>query len=295
MEIRQMRYFLATAEEMNITRAAEKLHIAQPPLSRALAALEKELGTQLFIRGKRRIMLTAEGALFRHRCEQILALTDKTAEEIRTMKHGISGTLYIGTVEGRGPAYVSEWIAGFEKIFPNVRYNVWDGNMDDIFSRLEKGLIDVAVGLEPYDPEIYEGYHVGREPWAAVIPADHPLAGARKSIPLADLAGQELIVSSRKSRMQEISKWFQDIGAEPNVRVGVAHESNLFELVEKGIGIGIFPASISENASGRRVVVKKIVEPTFMASYVLLAPKERTRSELVDKFIAYVRETEGKK
>lgn len=282
-----MRYFLTTAEEMNITRAAEKLHIAQPPLSRALSALETELGVRLFVRGRRRIMLTAEGALFQHRCEQILALTEKTTEEIRAMRHGISGTLYIGTVEGRGPIYTAEWIAGFEKLYPNVRYDVWDGNMDDIFSRLQKGLIDVALGMEPYDSEIYDGIPVGREPWAAVIPAGHPLADSRKTIRLAELAEAELIVSSRKSRMQEIHKWFQDIGCEPNVRIGVAHESNLFELVEKGLGIGIFPASISESAEGRRVTVKKIVEPTIMASYVLLARKDRTRSELVDKFLSY--------
>lgn len=290
MEIRQMRYFLATAEEMNITKAAEKLHIAQPPLSRALSALEKELGTQLFVRGRRHISLTAEGILFQHRCEQILTLTDKTTEEISAMKHGISGTLYLGIVEARGPVYTAEWIAGFGKQYPQVRYNLWSGNMDDLFSRLQKGLIDAALGLEPYDSEIYEGIPVGREPWVAIIPAGHPLAKEnRKTIPMRELEGEELIVSSRKSRLEEVRGWFHKFGTEPNVRVSVAHETSLFELVENGIGIGIFPASISGGAEGRKVVIRRITDPGFMASYVLLTKKDRPQSELVDRFVDYVR------
>ncbi|MBQ1294893.1 MAG: LysR family transcriptional regulator, partial [Clostridiales bacterium] len=132
MDLRQIRYFLTVAEERNITRAAERLHLSQPPLSRALMDLEEELGCTLIIRGKRHVTLTPEGLALKRRGEQILALADIAKTEITDVKKGLSGTLYLGHVDSNGPSLAAEWISSFKKEFPNVTYNLWCGTVDDL-------------------------------------------------------------------------------------------------------------------------------------------------------------------
>ena len=122
MELRTLRYFVVTAQERNITRAAEKLTMSQPPLSNQIKGLEEELGVQLFIRGKRRLELTEEGSLLLRRAQELLELADKTKQEIASLREGMSGTICLGLVEGRAPFLAANWIAGFRAEFPLVRY-----------------------------------------------------------------------------------------------------------------------------------------------------------------------------
>lgn len=289
MDMRQIRYFLAVAEELNITRAAGKLHIAQPPLSRQLMDLEEELGTKLFIRGNRKIQLTPEGLLLKRRGEQILGLAEKTEEEIHEMGRGMSGTLYLGTVEGCGPYLAAEWIAGFKKLYPNVTYDLWNGNSDDLTDRLREGLIDLAITMEPFNSEVLDGFEVGREDWVALIPKSHPLAKIRrKYISPAELDGADLIIPSRRSRAGEIRGWFSGTGVEPVFRVVIAHSSNAFQLTEKNIGIAIFPASVARSADSENVIIREI-RPHVPAVYMLAWDKGKQPSDLAASFTDYVR------
>ncbi|RGD65087.1 LysR family transcriptional regulator [Lachnospiraceae bacterium OF09-6] len=173
MDIRSIRYFMEAARELNITRAAENLHIAQPPLSRQIHQLEEELGVELFERKKKKLQLTEVGQLLLHRGDQIVTLVEKTEDEIRAFGKGVTGTLYLGTVEGSAPKMISRWVAEFSCRYPEVQYNLWNGSSDDVISRLSKGLCDLAVIAAPYDTERWEGIPVGSEPWAALIPHDH--------------------------------------------------------------------------------------------------------------------------
>ena len=118
MDLRSLRYFVTVAEELNITRAAEKLMISQPPLSNQIKQLEEELNVQLFIRGKRHLKLTDAGAMLYRRAVQLLELADKTRQEMASLE-GLSGTINIGLVEGRAPFLLSRWIAGFRGEFPS--------------------------------------------------------------------------------------------------------------------------------------------------------------------------------
>ena len=288
MDIRQIKYFMAVADELNITHAAQKLHIAQPPLSRQLMELEEELGTKLFIRGKRKIRLTPEGILLKRRGEQILALTEKTEEEIHELGQGISGTLYLGTVEGRGPYLAADWISGFKERYPRVTYDLWNGNSDDLTDRLREGLIDVAITMEPFNREILDGFTVARESWVAMIPKQHPLAGTgRNFVDAAELAGEDLIIPSRRSRAGEIRGWMHDPEKEPVFRVVIAHSSNAFQLTEKNIGIAIFPASVAKSADSGNVIIKEI-RPNVPAVYLLSWEKGRKLSDTASKFVEYV-------
>lgn len=291
MDIRLIRYFLEVAEELNITRAAENLHMAQPPLSRQIQLLEQELGVTLFSREKRHLRLTEEGELLKHRAEQILTLVEKTESELREYRHGVSGTLYIGSVEGRGPYLLSRWIAGFRSRYPEVQYNLWNGSSDDATSRLNKGLCDLALIVEPFDGEHLESLRVSSEPWAAMIPRDHSLALKEgETVELRELVGEPLIIPSRKSRTQEIIGWFSQIGEEPTILCELSHYLNAFELVKQGVGLAIFPASTGMNIESSEVVTKRIVNPGHMANYVLVWDRTRKLPTAAEKFMEYVRE-----
>ena len=289
MDLRTLRYFTTVARERNITRAAEKLNMSQPPLSHQIRCLEEELGVQLFIRGKRRLELTDDGALLLRRANQILELTEKTTQEMKERKHQVSGTLYLGLVEGRAPYLAANWIAGFREQYPLVYYNLWNGSSDDVVDRLRQGLADLAIVATPYDMERLEGFPVGDEPWCAILPRESPLAQEPgDTLPLEQLVGQPLIVPSRGSRVQAIRRWFQEIGAEPDIRCTMSNYVDALALTEQGVGISIFPQTTRTPSS--LVRVKVITQPARRAEYVLVWNREEPTSRLVGEFITWVRQ-----
>ena len=145
MDIRTLSYFVAVAEELNITKAAQKLCISQPPLSNQMHELEKELNTTLFIRGRRSLQLTESGKLLYRHAKEILLLTNVAKNEVRAMNDGMTGTIHIGLVEGSAPNIAAEWIETFLLKNKSVKFNVVDGNSDDLIQKLRSGLINLAV------------------------------------------------------------------------------------------------------------------------------------------------------
>lgn len=290
MDIRQIRYFLTVAEERNITRAAERLHLSQPPLSRALKDLEEELGCTLLIRGKRHITLTPEGVALKRRGEQLLTLAEMTREEILEMQSGINGTLYLGHVDSNGPTLAAEWIESFKKEYPNVTYNLWCGTVDDLTDRMRSGLLDISITMTPLNNEQLDGFSVYSENWVAIIPRSHRLAsGNEGTIRIKDLAGDDLIISSRRSREEEIRSWFKGTKKEPHFIVKTAHSSNAAKLVSKGIGIALFPASVAKNIPADSDVVIKEITPAVEVGYMLTWDKQHAPGILTTKFIEHVR------
>lgn len=289
MELRTLHYFTVVAQELNITRAAEKLNMSQPPLSNQIKALEEELGVQLFIRGKRHLELTEEGGLLLRRAVQIQELADKTRQEIASLREGMTGTVYLSMVEGRAPFLAARWIAGFREEFPLVRYNLWNGSSDDVLDRLHKGLADLAVIAAPYDTEHLEGFPVGREPWIAMLHPDHPLAQPiGDTIPLSSLAGEPLIVPSRKSRVDAIRRWFGEVGAEPHILCEMSNYMDAAALTSQGVGISIFPQTV--DVSNGLVVSKVVIQPSRQVEYILVWNRGQPPSGLTREFIHFVQE-----
>ena len=288
MELRTLHYFTVVARELNITRAAEKLNMSQPPLSNQIKALEGELDVQLFIRGKRHLELTEEGALLLRRAVQMQELADKTRQEIASLREGMTGTVYLSMVEGRAPFLAAQWIAGFREEFPLVRYNLWNGSSDDVLDRLRKGLADLAVIAAPYDSEHLEGFLVGREPWAAMLHPDHPLAKEPGDIPLSSLVGEPLIVPSRKSRVEAIRRWFGEIGAEPQILCEMSNYMDAVALTSQGVGVSIFPQTVE--VSNGLVVSKAVTRPARQAEYILVWNKGQAPTGLTREFIHYVQD-----
>ena len=290
MELRHIRYFLAVAEEMNFTRAAEKLCIAQPPLSRQIQELEEELEVKLFLRKPHNLQLTPEGQLFKQYAIRVLDLVAKSTEEVKEIHNGLHGTLYLASVEGHAPKLFAGWIAGFQQENPHVEYNLWNGNSDDVVHRLMNGLCELAIIMEPHNAEGVNALPVYKEPWIAMIPQGHPLAALPgDTIDVQELADYDLLIPSRGSRLEEISNWFEDKTKVLKIRCRLAHMVTAYELASQGIGIALYPASaqISEDSS---VCIKRLVNPSVTASYILIWCKNRTLSHVAEEFLTFVQE-----
>lgn len=293
MELRHIRYFMAVAEELNFTRAAEKLRIAQPPLSRQIQDLEDELQVKLFIRKPRTLQLTEEGIRFKQYAKQILRLVDKSTEELQEIGKGLQGTLYLATVEGRAPLLFSRWISEFQKLHPHVYYNLWNGNSDDVTDRVMNHLCDLAIIVEPHNEEGLHSLAVFEEPWIALIPKDHPLTSDPSPyLQMAKLAPYELIVPSRYSRLQEIEGWFLE-DAHPIFRCQVSHMINAYELSHQGVGIAIYPASAASLVQDDSVCIKELIDPAIKASYSLIWKKGQQLSHVAEEFLHYIMETDS--
>ena len=290
MELRHLRYFLILAEELSFTRAAERLMIAQPPLSRQIKDLEEELGAPLFIRQHHSVRLTDEGVLFRDYASRIIALADQSVSDIRNMRSGLTGTLYLAEVEGKGPRLMAGWIAGFSRLYPKVLFSVWNGNSDEVVNRVRKGLSDVALIMEPHDPEGIESHLVYSEPWIAMFPADHPLAASESdTVSMHELSGCGLIIPSRDSRLKEIRSWFSNDAEDFKVAARFANVVTAYELCRNGVGVAIYPAAAADIVTDKESVrIRTISDPGVRASYVLIYSNEHPLHTLARKFVDYI-------
>ncbi len=155
MEFRELKYFLAVAQEESISKAADALFVTQPNLSRQMQNLEKEIGQQLFIRGARRITLTQAGHLLRKRAEELLQLYRQTETELRASVSDISGDIYIGGGESYVMGLIAKAAYNVQKEYPNVKFHLFSGDSFSISERLDKGLIDFGIFIEPFDASKY--------------------------------------------------------------------------------------------------------------------------------------------
>ena len=202
MEIRVLRYFLTIAREGSITNAANFLHVTQPTLSRQIKELEDELGQKLFIRGSHNMTLTTEGMILRKRAEEIISMVDKTEAEFNSMETIIGGDIYIGGGETDAIKLVAEVAKELRNDYPNIHYHLYSGNAADVTERLDKGLLDFGVLIQPADIFRYDYLNLpARDVWGVVMRKDSPLA-EKEVIQKKDLLKQkELFV------MYQVNGW----------------------------------------------------------------------------------------
>lgn len=206
MEIRVLRYFLEVAREESITRAAEYIHISQPTLSKQIKGLENELGKKLFIRSNYSIKLTDEGMLLRRRAEDILSMVDKTTEEFKSLSEITGGDVYIGCAESKFIGVIANIIHDFRKDYPDLRFHISSGGTDDVTERLDRGIVDMAVIVEPPNLSHYNYLEIpGADTWGLLMRKDHPLAKKEMVTP-DDLKGLDLICSEQ-SMKNDIPRW----------------------------------------------------------------------------------------
>ena len=289
MELRVLRYFLMVAREQNITRAATMLNITQPTLSRQLMQLEDELGVPLFERGKGKIHLTSEGMLLRRRAEELLELADKTENEFKCEKTQISGEIFIGSGETDSFHHLAEIMSGFSKEYPQVTYNLFSGNADDIKEKINSGLIDVALLMEPVSIETYDFIRVpDKQNWGVLIPKSDPLA-EKDYVRAQDLKDHPLIISKRDSVRNEIDNWFEGGLDDMNIIAGYNLIYNASFLVECGLGYALTIDKLFRNSDSSRLYFKPLY-PKLETGSVIVWKKHQVFSPAATEFIKRIKE-----
>ncbi len=183
MEIRVLKYFLEIAREENMTRAAEILHVSQPTLSKQMKELETELGKKLFRRGSNNMRLTDEGMLLRKRAEDIIDMVDKTTNEFKTLDDITGGEVRIGCAESYQIKYIAKEIKKFKQKYPLFQYHILSGNTEQVTERLNKGLLDFAVIVEPPDLSKYHYIEIPEaDIWGVLMRKDNPLSEKKSFI-----------------------------------------------------------------------------------------------------------------
>lgn len=271
MELRTLRYFLAAATEENITRAAGILHVTQPTLSRQLMDLERELGTTLMLRGKKGMTLTDDGLYFRQRAEEIVELADRLEQAFVGRNAQISGTISIGASEAVGSRLLARRIKQFSDKYPLVRFNLYNEMADQIKDRLDKGLVDVGLLLEPVDTVKYDFVRLSqKETWGILMRRDHPLAD-RKTIAPQEVTAYPLILPLRNPVRSEILHWLNCEEKDLNIPLCYTLLSNTALLVEAGLGCAFcLDGALSIHSS-----------PDLC--FIPISPEHTTRSVLVWK------------
>ena len=236
MELRTLRYFLAAAQERNITRAADILHVTQPTLSRQLMDLERELGTTLMIRGKNGLTLTDDGIFFQQRAEEIVELAERLERSFVERNADVSGQIAIGASGAVGSRLFARLIKQFSDKYPMVQFQLYNEMADNIKDRLDKGLVDVGLLLEPVDTLKYDFVRLSqKETWGILMRDDHPLAD-RERIDPDEIAEYPLILPLREPVRNEILNWISREEKDLTIPLSYTLLSNAALLVEAGLG-----------------------------------------------------------
>lgn len=238
MDIRVLKYFLETARESSITRAADRLCVSQPTMSKQLKDLEKELGVKLFTRSNYSIKLTEEGMILKDRAEDIVNLVDKTISEFKNLDDFSSGDIYVGAAESDLIRYFAEVVKELQKKFPKIRCNIYSGNKIDVCEKLDKGLLDFAIVSNFLDLSKYNFIKMPSfDTWGLLMRKSDTLA-KKKSIKHDDLLGQPLICS-RQWLEQDISQWFGNKANKVNVVATYNLAFNASIMVKAGMGYAL--------------------------------------------------------
>lgn len=294
MEIRVLRYFLVIAREGSITNAAEFLHVTQPTLSRQIKDLEEELGQKLFTRGSHSMDLTAEGRILRKRAEEIISMVDKTEAEFGAMEGEISGDIYIGGGETDAIRLIAKVAKALQCNHPGIHYHLYSGNAADVTERLDKGLLDFGVLVQPADLSKYEYLNIPvKDVWGVIMRKDSPLA-EKEVIRREDLLPLPLICSiqaiSQERRANEFADWFGSDFDKLNIVTTYNLLYNAAIMVDSGIGYAITIDKLA-NTSEESSLCFRPLEPRLEAGLNLVWKKYPVFSAAAGQFLERLKES----
>lgn len=291
MEIRVLKYFLAVAQEGSITGAANFLHLTQPTLTRQLKDLEKELGHQLFIRTNHNISLTPEGIVFRKRAQEIIDMVEKTEAEFNSMNNDISGDIYIGAGETAAITGVAEIIKELQEEHKNIKFHLYSANAEDITERLDKGLLDFGILIQPTDISKYEYVTLpNKDTWGVLMQKNSPLAN-KKSITKEDLLNVPLIVSKqvmqRKNVKNDYNMWFGSYIDRLNIVATYNLIYNAAKMTEVGVGYSISLENLI-NTSGKSNLCFRPLSPKLESGLDIVWKRHQVFSQAAKLFLSKI-------
>jgi DNA-binding transcriptional LysR family regulator len=287
MELRQLRYLVALADERHFTRAAAREHIAQPALSQQIRRLEAEVGLTLVERTTRRVALTDAGELLVARARRILAELDDAQAELGTLAGVKGGRLSVGALHTMGPVDLSLLLASFHRNHPAVELTVREQSSEELAEMLRDDEIDLAFlsVTERIQSHGLELHRLVSEELVAVLPTQHPLAG-RDGVALSELAGDPFISFRTGSRLRELlDSAAADVGFQPRIALESNESRRIRSLVSSGLGVAILPRSDAEGP-GAPVAVTPLVAPALTRDVTLASRAKRRHSPAAQAFLA---------
>jgi DNA-binding transcriptional LysR family regulator len=294
IELRQLRAFLAVAEELNFTRAAEKLGIAQPPLSQQILALEHQLRVQLFIRNRRQVSLTREGEVLMTYARRLINTTLLATDVVRAISRGEDGPLALGSIFSSIYAVIPHILPLFVSKYPRIKVHLQEMTVSQQIAALKEGKIDAGILRGPIaDPDL-QHFTLLQEKFVAVVSSDHPFA-AQSEVTLAQLASQPLIrifPSANRDFSRRMFGALVDAGFELNIVQEVSDTHTLIGLVAAGVGVSLVPASL-QNIQIRQIRYIPVREETPLTPLDLMWHREND-SPILRNFVAMTRDIAGK-
>ncbi len=288
MEIKDMRAFYAIVEEGNISHAAQRLDIAQPALSRQMKRLETQLGVQLFERGSRRIRLTDAGRVLYSRVEHILGMVDGTVREITEIGSGVAGCIRLGTITTSGALLLPELIGEFHRRYPQVTYQIWEGEGTRILELLDNRVIEIGITRTQVDARAYESIVLPNEPLVLIMNKAHDIGSDAQKVHVAELKDQPLIIPLRWQSMFTAN--CRKLGFEPKILCVSDSIVQDLLLAKMGMGMAILPISSKTLLTDGDLIYKKLVDPEITTHTVVAWLKNRTLSQSASHLIALFRE-----
>lgn len=284
MDIRVLQYFLTVAREESITKAAERLHMTQPPLSRQLRDLEDELGKQLLIRGSKKVTLTEDGILLRKRAEELVDLMEKTKAELTSSNENINGDIHIGCGETEAISFLAQTAQNLQKEHPFIHYHIYSGDAERVMERLDKGLIDFGLLVGPADVNNYNYIRFPvKDTWGVLMRRDSLLA-EKEVICAEDLWDKPLIISHQASANSEMFSWLKADISKLNViaTYDLIYNASLF--VKKGLGYVIGLDGII-NTTGNSELCFRPLYPALEAGLCIIWKKYQVFSKASNAFL----------
>ena len=269
MDIKQLINFITIVEEGNITKAAQKLHLSQPPLSNQLKSLEQELGVKLVERGSRKISLTDVGNLLYKRGKDMINMFESTLSEVEDFKSGIEGVLKIGAVSTSNQFVPDELISPYAKKYPKVRFELYEGNTYEVIDMIEKGIVDIGVVRTPFNSENLCCMSLKREPMVAVVNTNDDRFEyiSNGKITLKDLDDKPIIIYRRYEKL--IIETLHRNNIKESVYCLNDDARTTLAWAQAGLAVGIVPRSVI-NASNNEIKVYEIEEESLNTELVIV-------------------------
>jgi DNA-binding transcriptional LysR family regulator len=290
MELRQLRYFVAVAEELHFRRAAERLHVSQPPVSQQIRALEQEIGCRLLARTRRRVELTPAGAAFLRDARGVLAELDGAVATAQRIHSGQSGSLRVNFVGSALLSIVPRAVQRFRSAAPEVQIELRERATVDQLRAVLDGAVDVGLVRTPIEAdERLRVTSVLREPTVAAVPGDHPLS-RRRRVALREVAAHPLVLFPRSQAPGFHDLVFSSLaatGTAPRVVQYAPETQTIIGLVAAGLGLSLVPASVARLALDG-VCYRPVTSPP--AAELAAISRADRESSLVAAFIAQARE-----
>jgi len=287
MELRQLRYLVALADERHFTRAAAREHIAQPALSQQIRRLEAEVGLALVERTTRRVALTDAGEMLVARARRILSELDDAQAELGTLAGVKGGRLAVGALHTMGPLDLSLLLASFHRNHPAVELTVREQSSEELAEMLRDDVVDLAFlsVTERIQSHGLELHHLVSEELVAVLPPQHVLAG-RASVDLTELAGEAFLTFRAGSRLRELlDSAAAGAGFEPRIALESNESRRIRSLVSSGLGVAILPRSDADD-QGAPVAVARLAKPALTRDVTLASRAKRRHSPAAQAFRA---------